>query len=136
MINLDYLCAKTGQEIGGETDRSILQKALGVLHEDGVYAMFLWLEEKETKKEKEKEKEKEKKVRKKLTCMLNEDKIRNHLFSDSSTFSEDFKEFCARLIEVAKDIDKLFFLKMMLERTLTYALYHAKIKEPENVEKN
>ncbi len=129
MINLDYLCAKTGQEIGGETDRSILQKALGVLHEDGIYAMFLWLEEKETKKEKYK-------VRKKLTCMLNEDKIRNHLFSDSSTFSEDFKEFCAKLIEVAKDIDKLFFLKMMLERTLTYALYHAKIKEPENVEKN
>ncbi len=79
MINLDYLCAKTGQEIGGETDRSILQKALGVLHEDGIYAMFLWLEEKETKKEKYK-------VRKKLTCMLNEDKIRNHLFSDSSTF--------------------------------------------------
>lgn len=129
MINLDYLCAKTGQEIGGETDRSILQKALGVLHEDGIYAMFLRLEEKETKKEKYK-------VRKKLTCMLNEDKIRNHLFSDSSTFSEDFKEFCAKLIEVAKDIDKLFFLKMMLERTLTYALYHAKIKEPENVEKN
>jgi len=129
MINLDYLCAKTGQEIGGETDRSILQKALGVLHEDGIYAMFLWLEEKETKKEKYK-------VRKKLTCMLNEDKIRNHLFSDSSTFSEDFKEFCAKLIEVAKDIDKLFFLKMMLERSLTYALYHAKIKEPENVEKN
>jgi len=129
MINLDYLCAKTGQEIGGETDRSILQKALGVLHEDGIYAMFLWLEEKETKKEKYK-------VRKKLTCMLNEDKIRNHLFSDSSTFSEDFKEFCAKLIEVAKDIDKLFFLKMILERTLTYALYHAKIKEPENVEKN
>lgn len=129
MINLDYLCAKTGQEIGGETDRSILQKALGVLHEDGIYAMFLWLEEKETKKEKYK-------VRKKLTCMLNVDKIRNHLFSDSSTFSEDFKEFCAKLIEVAKDIDKLFFLKMMLERTLTYALYHAKIKEPGNVEKN
>jgi len=129
MINLDYLCAKTGQEIGGETDRSILQKALGVLHEDGIYAMFLWLEEKETKKEKYK-------VRKKLTCMLNEDKIRNHLFSDSSTFSEDFKEFCAKLIEVAKDIDKLLFLKKILERTLTYALYHAKIKEEKNVDKN
>lgn len=126
MINLDYLCAKTGQEIGGKTDRSILQKALGVLNEDGVYAMFLWLEDKD----------KNKKVREKLTLMLNEESIRNHLFCDSSKFSEDFKGFCEKLIEVAKDIDKLLFLKMVLERTLTYALYHAKIKEPENVGKN
>lgn len=123
MINLDYLCVKTGQEIGEEGDKSILQKALGVLREDGVYAMFLWLEDKD------------KKVRTKLISLLNGDSIRKYLFNDSSEFAVNFKDFCNKLTEVAKDIDKLLFLKKILERTLTYAFYHAKIKGDKNVEK-
>ncbi|MGQ9848182.1 MAG: hypothetical protein ACUVQP_11885 [Bacteroidales bacterium] len=123
MINLDYLCVKSGQEVGEEVDKSILQKALGVLREDGVYAMFLWLEDKD------------KKVRTKLISLLNGDNIRKHLFNDSSEFAEVFNDFCNKLTEVAKDIDKLLFLKKILERTLTYALYHAKIKGDKNVEK-
>lgn len=49
MINLDYICIKTGQEIGKETDKNILQKSLGILQEDCVYAMFFWLENKAKK---------------------------------------------------------------------------------------
>lgn len=116
MTNLDYLCIKNGQEIGEIVDKTVLQKALGILKEDGFYAMFLWLEDKD------------KNVRAKLNSLFNEDSIRKYLFQDSSKFAEGFSDFCNKLIEVAKDIDKLLFLKKILERTLIYALYHAKVK--------
>lgn len=122
--NLDYICMKYGQKIGFEGDKTKLQKAIGVLREDGVYAMFLWLEDKD------------KKTRKALIELLNDDAIKKIIKrNDSQKFSEDFKEFCEKLREVAEDIDNLLFLKKMLERTFTYALYHAKIKGEENVEK-
>lgn len=123
MINLDYLCADIGQKIGEETDKTILQKALGVLREDGVYAMFLWLEYKD----------KDKNTRKNLIALLNEENIKKYLLQDSS-FQEDFKQFCEKLKEVTQDINKLFFMKKILERTLTYALYHAKVRGENNVE--
>ncbi len=124
MINLDYICAKIGQNLIVKADENIFRKALGILQEDGVYAMFLWLEKEDSK------------IRKKLNNLLNENEITSKLLSDSKSFPDDFKGFCEKLQEVAKDIDKLLFLKKILERTLTYALYHAKIKEEENVGKN
>ena len=124
MINLDYICAKIGQNLIVKADENIFRKALGILQEDGVYAMFLWLEKEDSK------------IRKKLNNLLNENEITSKLLSDSKSFPDDFEGFCEKLQEVAKDIDKLLFLKKILERTLTYALYHAKIKEEENVGKN
>lgn len=121
MLNLDYLCAKYGQEIGEEVKEKILQKALGVLREDGVYALFLWLEDKE------------KRVRPKILELLKEDGIKKFLSSDSD-FSDEFKQFCKNLRNVTQDIDKLLFFKKILERTLTYALYHAKVKGENDVE--
>ncbi len=128
MINLDYECMKCAQNIinHDKSDnkkfkelKNNLRKALGVLQEDGVYAMFLWLEDKD----------KEKIIRKKLIELLNESKIRENLLSGSDKFPEDFSKFCEKLREVAQDIDKLLFVKKLLERTLTYALYHAKTGE-------
>jgi len=121
MINLDYLCTKIGQEIGENSNEAPLRKALGILQEDGVYAMFLWLEKEDNN------------VRKKLNDLLNKEEIKKYLLQDES-FPQDFKEFCERLCKVSQDIDKLFFLKKILERSLTYALYHAKIKDEKNVE--
>lgn len=122
MINLDYLCTKIGQEIGENVDESTLRKALGILQEDGVYAMFLWLEKENSG------------IRKKLTPELNgSDIVKKYLFQNSEGFRDDFKEFCKDLSELSQDIDKLLFLKKILERSLTYALYHAKIKGVENV---
>ncbi len=128
MINLDYLCTKIGQEIGemkkerNESTLSTLRKALGILQEDGVYAMFLWLEKENSG------------IRKKLTTELNgSDIVKKYLLQNSEGFRDDFKEFCKDLSELSQDIDKLFFLKKILERSLTYALYHAKIKGVENV---
>ena len=128
MLNLDYECMKYAQEIINSIDKSDnkkvkelennLRKALGVLQEDGVYAMFLWLENKEGKN-----------IRKIFIRLLNESNIRKHLLTNSSNFPEDFSKFCEKLREIARDIDKLLFVKKLLERTLIYALYHAKIGE-------
>ena len=129
MLNLDYECMKYGQKIINSIDKSDnkkvkelennLRKALGVLQEDGVYAMFLWLESKNEGKN----------IRKILIRLLNESDIRKHLLTNSSNFPADFSKFCEKLREIARDIDKLLFMKKLLERTLIYALYHAKIGE-------
>lgn len=134
MINLDYKCMEYAQKILKSVNNDekkvkelekILRKALGVLREDGVYAMFLWLEYKD----------KDRDTRKKLIDLLNEKEIKKYLLQDrDSSFSkEDFKEFCEELKKVAEVINKLFFMKKILERTLTYALYHAKVKGENNV---
>jgi len=123
MLNLDYRCMEYGQKISKISDSNLennLRKALGVLREDGVYAMFLWLEEKD----------KSKTIRKELTELINEGEIKKYFLNDSEGFNiEDFDKFCEKLREIAKDIDKLFFMKKLLARTLIYALYHAKIGE-------
>ena len=110
-----------GQKIGQIRNDKLetnLGKALGILQEDGVYAMFLWLQEKS------------KDIRETLVKMLNEkEELKKYFQNGSEKFPEDFREFCEKLKEVAKDIDKLLFMKKILERTLTYALYHAKIGE-------
>jgi len=122
VLNLDYRCMESAQEISKIGDSNLennLRKALGVLQEDGVYAMFLWLEDKD----------KTNRIRKKLTKLLNEEEIRKYLLNNSNNFPEDFTDFCIKLREVAQDIDRLLFMKKLLERTLTYALYHSKNKK-------
>ena len=131
MLNLDYRCMEYGQKIGKISDSNLesnLRKALGVLQEDGVYAMFLWLEKNASD------------VRKELVELFNKEdetthvKLSNYFLKSNKSFSQDFDEFCNDLREVAKekDIDKLLFMKKLLERTLTYALYHVKAKRYKN----
>jgi len=121
MLNLDYKCMEYSQKISKIGDSSLenkVRKALGVLQEDGVYAMFLWLEEKDIP------------IRKELINLINEVEIKKYLLKDSENFNDKHpNDFYERLREVAKDIDKLFFMKKLLARTLTYAMYHIKSKE-------
>jgi len=119
MENLDYICMKYAQEIVNTVKddnlENNLSKALGVLQEDGIYAMFLWLEDKD------------KELRKNLNSLLNHESIKKYLQKDkNSNFPDDFKEFCNTLKDVLKDLDNLFFIKKILDRTLTYALYHVR----------
>lgn len=129
MLNLDYRCIEYGQKIGKISNSNLennLRKALGVLQEDGVYAMFLWLEKNADS------------VRKELIEFFNKDDKKTHIklsryfLNGDKEFRQDFDEFCSDLHEVAKDIDKLLFMKKLLERTLTYALYHARAKRDKN----
>ena len=133
MLNLDYRCMECAQKIVNSIDKgdskkmkeleNNLRKALGVLQEDGVYAMFLWLEKNASD------------IRKELVEFFNKEyektkiKLSNYFLDGNKSFSQNFDEFCNDLREVAKDIDKLLFMKKLLERTLTYALHHAKGKE-------
>ncbi len=125
MLNLDYECMKYGQKISKISDSNLennLRKALGVLQEDGVYAMFLWLEKNASD------------VNEELVEFLNgkdenEIKIKKYLLNDDKMFRKNFSKFCEDLQTVAQDIDKLLFMKKLLERTLIYALYHAKVGE-------
>jgi hypothetical protein len=127
MLNLDYKCMEYAQKIilkmPGDKIKNTennIRKSLGVLQEDGVYAMFLWLEDKD----------KEKKIRKNLTDLLNESEISKYFLSGLDKFPDnDFKKFCEKLKRAAKDIDELLFMKKILERTLTYSLYHSKLDE-------
>lgn len=117
MLNLDYICMKHAQQI--LRNERILRKALGVLEEDGVYAMFLWLEKNK------KNNSPEEKIRRELTDLLNDGELREILGVDK--FRKDFDEFTEDLLKVASDIKRLLLLKRILQRTLTYALYHAGI---------
>jgi hypothetical protein len=98
-------------------DENSLRKALGVLKEDGVYAMFLWLEDKDKGK-----------IRKQgLLPLLNEGNIKIMFIDRKDNFPDTFEGLCSKIKDIAKDIDKVLLLKKILERTLTYALYHAKV---------
>lgn len=123
MVNLDYYCMKYGQKIGLDeaTKETDIRKALGILQEDGIYAMFLWLE-----------KNKSYRVRKEaLVRLYNENPIKSYLFSKKDEFPSDFSKFTEKLITIAGNYNKLVFMKEITMRTLTYALYHTKIRAGE-----
>lgn len=124
MINLDYICMEYGQKIGTVKKEEVkkretnLRKALGILKEDGVYAMFLWLQKEDNT------------IVEEITKFLNSNnKITTLFLSNEDKFSNssDFLNLCKNLQEIAQDLNKLLLLKKLLERTLTYALYHVKI---------
>jgi len=127
MTNLDYLCIKTGQEIEKNvTDKNILQKSLGILQEDGIYAMFLWLEKKA----------KNANIRVKFVELFKEGPLQTYFEEYFKPKTDDFSSFCHVLKEVTKDIDKLLFMKKIIERTLTYAYYHAREEGEQKGENN
>ena len=118
MQNLDFYCMKYGQQIAEKkTAEQNLRKALGVLQEDGVYSMFLFLEKQEDAIRKDG-----------LIHLLNDETIKKSLGRDSA-FPEDFLGFCQELQQIASNLSRLLFTKKLMERTLIYALYHTKAKE-------
>ena len=123
MKNLDYLGMKYGQEIPESKDsETLITKALGVLQENGPFAMFLFLNE---MKNKEKTKRPAIKCYSSLVRLLNEKEIKN-FFGSAPPDNPSLEELSKWLIGVSKDIDKLSFLKKNLEQTLIYARYYSK----------
>ncbi len=117
MINLDFYCMQYGQKLGmmkKEQHENNIRDALAVLTEEGVYAMFVWLKSKKLSE-----------IRVGLRELMSEAEIKKYLLNGKE-FDKKFDKFCENLQEIARDLDKLLFLKKILERTLTYALYHAK----------
>lgn len=122
MENLDYLCMEYGQKIPEDKDsETFITKALGVLQENGPYAMFLFLEE---GKNKDKTKGIAGRCYDSLTGIVKNGEIEG--FFGSAPSGQPLEKISKWLIGVSKDIDKLFFLKKILEQTLVYARYYSK----------
>ena len=116
MINLDYYCMEHGQKLADICDEIDLRKSLGILKEDGVYAMFLWLEYTSG------DNMRTNGFLDLLLNFLNENCIKALFLNDGRCFKKPFDQFCKDLRDVAQDIDKVFLMKRLLERTLTYIL--------------
>ncbi len=154
--SLDYLAASTAQEItkiiGGDVKSSIVEtfstKTLGILQEQGIYAMFLFLlsrsgDERDTENMKP-----EQQVACEITAQLfhllrekelmplgiayKEDIKINNVNSLKKTYKKDNKEITGLLDHLIKpgglldDLDKLLLVKDLYEQTLIYTRFGAK----------
>jgi len=110
--NLDYLCAKYGQGIPSipkNDEENIIQKSLGVLQEDGLFAFLLFLESKNN--------DVNKRIKNKTAQLLHEVGLTND--ANDTNMRE-------KILEITKNIDEMFLAKNLIERTLIYARYHSK----------
>lgn len=112
-IILDLKCAEYGRQLSQlDVNEKNLNEAIDVLREDGVYAMFLYLDSKVNHKE----------IQKKVYAFLRDTEI----WGTPQT-TEEYKIENLRLIFNA-DINKLFLARELMEGVLAYALYHNKAK--------
>lgn len=152
--NLDVACATLGVKLGSsgnkDTENSIT-KALGVLEEQGIYAMFLYLVAREDGKfvrdliafmeewcglqggkqcyeSWTKAKKKLDEVEKRAKSP--QDRHRKEVKQAVETARKDEKAsreaFFQTLCDYANDLDNLLFARDLLHRALVYARYHAK----------
>jgi hypothetical protein len=115
--NLDLACAKVAKEITEKPSKELgntITAALGVLEEQGLYALFLYHEVHR--------KDEGKAVSDKLKEFLKNTPKQNPILTgngDSFTL----------LQSLANDLDKLLLARDLVRQTLVYARYHAKLKE-------
>ncbi len=116
--NLDLACAKAGQKIAKKSDlEKTITDALAVLEEQGVYALFLYLNMKDERKQ----------ISRALASFLKKTPSKEPLIKeDNGNISRLIQKY------IATDIDKLLLAGDLLRQTLIYARYHAKaLKEKE-----
>ncbi len=107
--NIESLTSRIAYEIVSERilDENEINKLLGILANNGVYAMWVW-----AKSQKD----------------INEEKLFNKLLNVMKFVNEkkNEKKFEDYFQKISQEIHKLLFLKQLLEKTLIYARYHAK----------
>ena len=123
--NLDRLCAEYGYQIANEVHKAIgksaenhITKSLGVLQEDGVYAFLLY----QTSRGKT-EKPGADRLKEQATALLKETEIKPF-----DTITDSLEAVRAK-DGLANNLDELLLAKRLLEQTLIYARYHAKVLE-------
>jgi len=161
MDNLDAVINKVGFEIAKILDENLINKLLGVLANDGVYAMWIYalnkLKEKELLKLllaissfpvqiKDKERkiikleniQKQIELFKKINGLKNElkqNKNNQEIKKELKTKEEEYKNLFAKNYVffkiLSKDLNQLLFFKELLEKALIYARYHAKAMKDE-----
>ena len=122
--NIDMICAKYGPQIGkkGDLSESLINKSLGVLQEEGIYAFFLFLASRGKGEKKQADC-----IRDKIVDLLKV--FFQDIMGDSATRENILQIIRDKLVE---DLNNLFLAKDLIERTLVYARYHLKAKVKEN----
>ncbi len=123
--NLDLACAKVGKtmaEMPSKELENLVTSALAVLEEQGMYALFLFLEA-QTKKNKEISKG----IRDELSKFLKVTPKQAPLLCSSSV------DIFASLQQMAEDLDNLLLARDLVRQSLVYARYHARIQEKSEV---
>lgn len=123
MTILDLKCAKYGYEILIAINRpadkkkieAMINKALGVLMEDGLYAFALYAKSESGDKKPEE-----------ITAWFLYEKTHALLKDGDISLLTNNDYLAAIRGELADNIDKLLLAKELVERTLIYARYHAK----------
>jgi hypothetical protein len=110
--NLDSVICKIGYQIAEKIlqkkEESVIEKALGVLNSDGVYAYYVYIKSKGVD-----------------NILL--DEISDLMkYTDTKLTNKNYKEYFE---ELSNNLYDLLFFKGILEQTLTYARYHLKARE-------
>ncbi|WP_041439369.1 hypothetical protein [Thermovibrio ammonificans] len=107
--SLEALISKISYEIVSEgiLEETEINKLLGVLANNGVYAMWVWARSRKD---------------------INDHALFNELmrvmkFVKEKSEEESFENYFQ---SISEDLHKLLFIKQLLEKTLIYARYHAK----------
>ncbi len=130
MINLDFLCMETAQQMvackGKPSDKeNVATKALGVLLDNGPYGLMLYLETQSNTRDIAKH------YQRSLLTLCAESTIVKYLTSNEPPNGANFDDVTKWLRSLAQDLDSYLFAKQLWQQTLTYARYHAKaIEEP------
>ena len=114
--NLDAACAKLGAKLassGNKDTENSITKALGVLEEQGVYALFLYLHARE--------KQWGPATSEALATFLAQNPSPEHALLGGTD-----RDVFTRLDRLCRDLDRLIFARDLLHRALVYARYHAK----------
>ena len=118
MENLDLACARCGRKMAAKVNENLLTNALGILEAQGVYAFFLFMEQKRTGRQPHPVT---------AACMkFLQSHPKDKPLMDKA---EDALEAVSRL---AENLDNLLLAHQLLCRTLVYARHHAKLGEPES----
>ncbi|MDI6689138.1 MAG: hypothetical protein QME54_01715 [Actinomycetota bacterium] len=143
MANIDKLCAQIGFKIPNEDwDKSkqenVIQKALSILSEDGIFAFWVWLDSEKGEIKEGNLKPENKSVRsvafhcvdllKNTINFPNEFEL-NDILTNDQRCNDFINKVREKLIEAGgmlEDIHRMFLIKQLLERTLTYAFYRAR----------
>jgi hypothetical protein len=132
-LNIDQLAAKYSQQMVSETLKekktakalnNLVTKTLGVLQEQGVYAMTLFLFSRTSD-----EKKIALLIRKELLGMLNQLPTFSGVATPDPEDDKDTLKFYSG--EVMDDLDTLFLVRDLYEQTLIYARFGAKAAEKE-----
>ena len=149
MENLDAIINEMGFEIAQIIDENMINKILGVLTNDGVYAMWVYCLNKLNEKEhigflkqmaklpikvKDKDNEyelKEEEIKEYIKILdeiekLKKDKSKKKELKQKQEKKENFNQFENFFQNLSTDIHQLLFFKDMVEKALIYARYHAK----------